>query len=150
MARFPELQIMDYDVLTFDLTTHLHESSCCNVLEKLELIFVTFYMRQKKKFMLDWILSLGGHHHRLILKIYAECGTIFTSVSSAIDESARKTTRSYNKAKADPPARPNSYSEDSQLQPVFDNTTSRNVTTQLGITAYLPCNVKNLGGRTSV
>ncbi|GFQ68958.1 hypothetical protein TNCT_548231 [Trichonephila clavata] len=37
---------------------------------------------------------------------------------------------------------------DQDLVPYFDNSTSKNVTTTSGKTAYLPCRVRHLGDRT--
>ncbi|GAB6019913.1 hypothetical protein CHUAL_014007 [Chamberlinius hualienensis] len=55
--------------------------------------------------------------------------------------------RSFSKSKQDVPARPNAFWEDGQLEPFFDNSTNRNVTTQWGKTAFLHCRVRNLGER---
>lgn len=55
--------------------------------------------------------------------------------------------RSFNR-KDDVPTRPNAVVDIIQHQPYFDNTTDKNVTTQLSKTAFLNCRVKNLGDKT--
>lgn len=59
-----------------------------------------------------------------------------------------RTERSFGGSKVEPPSRPNSYWDDPHYRPSFDNTTERNVTAQLGKTAYLHCRIRQLGDRT--
>ncbi|XP_076305037.1 neurotrimin-like [Tachypleus tridentatus] len=58
--------------------------------------------------------------------------------------------RSFGNDKEEPPSRPNSHltSGDGYNQPYFGNNTDRNVTVQLGKTAYLNCKINQLGDRT--
>ncbi|XP_076356132.1 neurotrimin-like [Tachypleus tridentatus] len=57
--------------------------------------------------------------------------------------------RNFDNVKEEPPSRPNShFTSDGYNQPYFGNNTERNVTVQLGKTAYLNCKINQLGDRT--
>ncbi|XP_015924559.1 uncharacterized protein [Parasteatoda tepidariorum] len=74
-----------------------------------------------------------------------------TNLSGAeghLDHMLTRTERSFGGSKAEPPSRPNSYWDDPHYRPYFDNSTERNVTAQLGKTAYLHCKIRQLGDRT--
>lgn len=48
----------------------------------------------------------------------------------------------------EPPSRPSAYWDDPHFRPRFDNSTDRNVTAQLGKSAFLHCRIGQLGDRT--
>lgn len=48
----------------------------------------------------------------------------------------------------EPPSRPTAYWDDPHFRPRFDNSTERNVTAQLGKSAFLHCKIRQLGDRT--
>lgn len=48
----------------------------------------------------------------------------------------------------EPPSRPSAYWDDPHFRPRFDNSTDRNVTAQLGKSAFLHCRIRQLGDRT--
>ncbi|KAH6939343.1 hypothetical protein HPB50_017280 [Hyalomma asiaticum] len=48
----------------------------------------------------------------------------------------------------EPPSRPSAYWDDPHFRPRFDNSTERNVTAQLGKSAFLHCKIRQLGDRT--
>ncbi|KAH9370433.1 hypothetical protein HPB48_008679 [Haemaphysalis longicornis] len=48
----------------------------------------------------------------------------------------------------EPPSRPSAYWDDPHFRPRFDNSTERNVTAQLGKSAFLHCRIRQLGDRT--
>lgn len=48
----------------------------------------------------------------------------------------------------EPPSRPTAYWDDPHFGPRFDNSTERNVTAQLGKSAFLHCKIRQLGDRT--
>ncbi|XP_035222039.1 uncharacterized protein LOC118194936 [Stegodyphus dumicola] len=58
-----------------------------------------------------------------------------------------RTERSFSGSLVEPPARPEILFEDAHFRPYFDNTTERNVTSQLSKTAYLHCRIRQLGDR---
>jgi len=93
---------------------------------------------RKKYFLIDFGLTLKNF-------IPIALGFILV-LNGAVCHGARN-VRSYGKGKEEVPARPNALSEDGQLLPYFDNSTNRNVTTQLSKTAFLHCRVRNLGER---
>ncbi|KAG0427856.1 hypothetical protein HPB47_025143, partial [Ixodes persulcatus] len=49
---------------------------------------------------------------------------------------------------AEPPSRPSVHWDDPHFRPRFDNSTDRNVTAQLGKSAFLRCRIAQLGDRT--
>ncbi|EEC15554.1 hypothetical protein IscW_ISCW021114 [Ixodes scapularis] len=48
----------------------------------------------------------------------------------------------------EPPSRPSAHWDDPHFRPRFDNSTNRNVTAQLGKSAFLRCRITQLGERT--
>ncbi|CAN8011436.1 unnamed protein product, partial [Ixodes pacificus] len=48
----------------------------------------------------------------------------------------------------EPPSRPSAHWDDPHFRPRFDNSTDRNVTAQLGKSAFLRCRIAQLGDRT--
>ncbi|KAG0432015.1 hypothetical protein HPB47_021252, partial [Ixodes persulcatus] len=55
---------------------------------------------------------------------------------------------SSNGVGGEPPSRPSAYWDDPHFRPHFDNSTDRNVTAQLGKSAFLHCRISQLGDRT--
>ena len=51
-------------------------------------------------------------------------------------------------AKIEPPSRPNSYWDEPQFRPYFDESIARNITAQMGRTVHLPCRISQLADRT--
>ncbi|KAG0417871.1 hypothetical protein HPB47_005316 [Ixodes persulcatus] len=56
---------------------------------------------------------------------------------------------SSNGVGGEPPSRPSAYWDDPHFRPHFDNSTDRNVTAQLGKSAFLHCRIRQLGDRTA-
>ncbi|XP_064474981.1 hemicentin-2-like [Ornithodoros turicata] len=76
-----------------------------------------------------------------------ESGTAWSSSEST--SLLTRTERSYAaSAQAEPPSRPKNYWDDPHFRPSFDNSTERNVTAQLGKSAFLHCRIRQLGDRT--
>ena len=57
-------------------------------------------------------------------------------------------TTGFSVTKLEPPSRPNSYWDEPQYQPFFDESVVRNVTAQLGKAAHLRCKIHQLADRT--
>ncbi|CAN7943951.1 unnamed protein product, partial [Ixodes hexagonus] len=55
---------------------------------------------------------------------------------------------SSNGVVGEPPSRPSAHWDDPHFRPHFDNSTDRNVTAQLGKSAFLHCRIGQLGDRT--
>lgn len=55
---------------------------------------------------------------------------------------------SSSSSSGEPPSRPSAYWDDPHFRPRFDNSTERNVTAQLGKSAFLHCRIRQLGDRT--
>ncbi|KAG8192542.1 hypothetical protein JTE90_015177 [Oedothorax gibbosus] len=80
--------------------------------------------------------------------MHTDWSTILSGSDPNGEHLLTRTERSFGGNKIEPPSRPNSYWDDPHYRPYFDNSTEKNVTAQLGKTAYLHCRIRQLGDRT--